>query len=53
MKPFDNFELFTCFAANNISKADAYSAAANSFKTKQHLQVQIYLFYFLVLKTYL
>ena len=37
MKPFTNFRSFTFFAANNISKADANSAAENSFKTKQHL----------------
>ena len=37
MKPLLNFKSSTFFAANNISKADAYSAAENSFKTKQHL----------------
>ena len=38
MKPLLNFKSLTFFAANNISKADANSAAENSFKTKQHLK---------------
>ena len=38
MKPLLNFKSLTFFAANNISKADANSAAENSFKTKQHLR---------------
>jgi len=38
MKPLLNFKLSTFLAANNISKADANSAAENSFKTKQHLK---------------
>lgn len=38
MKPLTNFMSSTCLAANNISKADANSAAENSFKTKQHLK---------------
>ena len=38
MKPLLNFISFTFLAANNISKADANSAAENSFKTKQHLK---------------
>jgi len=38
MKPLTNFISFTCLAANNISRADANSAAENSFKTKQHLK---------------
>ena len=37
MKPLLNFKSSTFLAANNISKADANSAAENSFKTKQHL----------------
>ncbi len=37
MKPLLNFISSTLLAANNISKADANSAAENSFKTKQHL----------------
>ena len=37
MKPLLNFVSSTFLAANNISKADANSAAENSFKTKQHL----------------
>ena len=38
MKPLLNFKSSTFLAANNISKADANSAAENSFKTKQHLK---------------
>ena len=38
MKPLHNFKSSTFLAANNISKADANSAAENSFKTKQHLK---------------
>ena len=38
MKPLLNFKSPTFLAANNISKADANSAAENSFKTKQHLE---------------
>ena len=37
MKPSESFLLLTTFAANNISTADENSAAANSFKTIQHL----------------
>ena len=37
MKPSESFLLLTTFAANNISTADENSAAANSFKTMQHL----------------
>lgn len=38
MKPLLNFISSTFFAANNISKAEANSAAENSFNTKQHLK---------------
>ena len=38
MKPLLNFKSSTFLATNNISKADANSAAENSFKTKQHLK---------------
>ena len=38
MKPLLNFKSSIFLAANNISKADANSAAENSFKTKQHLK---------------
>ncbi len=38
MKPLTNFMSSTFLAANNISSADANSAAENSFKTKQHLK---------------
>ena len=38
MKPFTNFISSIFLAANNISRADANSAAENSFKTKQHLK---------------
>ena len=37
MKPSESFLSLTTFAANNISTADENSAAANSFKTIQHL----------------
>ena len=37
IKPSESFLLFTTFAANSISTAEENSAAANSFKTKQHL----------------
>ena len=37
MKPSESFLSLTIFAANSISTADENSAAANSFKTKQHL----------------
>ena len=37
MKPFVNFKSFTFLAAKSISKAEANSAAENSFNTKQHL----------------
>ena len=39
MKPLTNFMSSTFLAANNISSADANSAAENSFKTKQHFTV--------------
>ena len=53
MKPLESFLLLTIFAANSISTADANSAEANSFKTKQHLLGSNFLRLFLGIKNIL
>ena len=53
MKPLESFLLLTIFAANSISTADANSAEANSFKTKQHLSGSNFLRLFLGIKNIL